>query len=303
MRITQNSLSRQVIASVQDSFNRMADIQQQMTSGLAIDQPSDDPFKAAQILGVTSASSRGEQYLSNIQTIMQDLNATSSAVGQISDLLARVKSDALSGSNGSTSATDRNAIATQVDQELNQLLQLANQKNGGRYLFGGAKTDAPPYDVTRDGSGEVTAGSTAAQGSDQPFALTVEDEERMDGSLPADDLFSLGAGDSIFQTLIDLRDALRANDTDSITATVDRLGEAVDQTASNSALIGARLSSAQTTQQRLQDAQAQSTQQLSNLADADVVDTISRYNQEQTAYQMALQSAARIIQPSLLDFL
>jgi len=92
-------------------------------------------------------------------------------------------------------------------------------------------------------SGEVTAISSAATGSDQPFALTVEDGQRLDGSLPGDDLFKPGWQRFYFSVVIDLRDALRANDTDAITATIDRLSAGVDQTASNSALIGARISS------------------------------------------------------------
>jgi flagellar hook-associated protein 3 FlgL len=48
--------------------------------------------------------------------------------------------------NATLNTTDRSALASQLQQDLNQLVGLANTSdNEGGYLFGGSVTSSPPF--------------------------------------------------------------------------------------------------------------------------------------------------------------
>lgn len=303
MRVTPNSTIRQVVSAVQDRYELLAEAQRRISTGKALGQPSDDPIRAGGILALTSQSSRGEQYLRNVTSVIQELRTTEGAVGQVGDLMSRVRSLAVRASNGALNDSDREAIARQLDQELGELLRIANQRSGGRYLFGGGVGDNAPYVAERDDQGNVIVVNSPPGDAVEPMELAVGEGLHEAVSIPPDELFGLDDRRSLFTVIIALRDAVNVGDADGITGSVSGLDEAIQISSAATALIGARLASAQTTRQRLEDAKLESTQRLSDLADVDVVEAISRYNQEQTYYEMALRTAARIIQPSLLNFL
>jgi len=66
---------------------------------------------------------------------------------------------------------------------------------------------------------------------------------------------------------------------------------------------GARMNRFETTFDRNADQYIQTTQLQSSLEDADMAEVITKFSQTETVYNAALKSAARVIQPSLVDFL
>lgn len=303
MRVTQNSLNRQVVAQLQERFENLARLEKQMSTGLRIEVPSEDPQTAYRILAANSQLARGGQYLKNANSLVDQLRMTESAVANVSELVARVRADGLRGANGALSEADRIAIANEVNGELEELLRLANQRYGSSYLFGGSNASSQPFGA-ESAEGEDFAGVEPADAdAAAPLELAVGDGERLAGSIDPAELFNLGDGDTIFKAIIDLRDALRRGDQDALAGTLDRLQTAVDVTASATTMIGVRLQTAETRAARLEEARISSEERLSQLADADAVETITRYNQEQAVYQMTLNAAARMIQQTLVNFL
>jgi len=291
------------VNQTQDRYERLAVLERQMTSGLLLEKPSDDPQRASEIIAAQNRLNRSRQYLKNSQALAQELMAVETAVGQVSDLVARVRSAALQGANGTLSAADREALAREVDGELDELLRIANQRYGSSYLFGGSSIDAVPFQTTRDDKGNIIAVTLPDAEVAAPLKRLVEEDQTLENSLSPSELFDLGDGDDVFRVIIELRNALRAGDGEALNRTLDRLQGAVDLASSATTLIGSHLQTAQSTVERLQASNLQDENRLSRLADADAIDTITRYNQEQAAYEMALKTAARVIQPTLLDFL
>jgi len=302
MRITQNSVVSKTIAQVQERFQRLAELQQQITTGLLLNRPSDDPNRAGHIINATSVLNRDSRYLKNAQILQQELQATDTAVSQVSDLVSRVRASALQGANGGINASDRYALAREVDGELSELLRIADQRYGSKYLFGGSNANQSPFTIEKDVNGKIISVAASDPEAMKPTELTIEEGVRMSTSIPAGDLFNLPDGTDLFQLLINTRNALDGNDKDAITASLDTLQDAVDMSSSASTLIGTRLRSTQTILDRLTATKSNSEERLSSLADADAVDVISRYNQEQAAYETSLRATARIIQPSLVNF-
>jgi flagellar hook-associated protein 3 FlgL len=107
-----------------------------------------------------------------------------------------------------------------------------------------------------------------------------------------------------FQTLMDIRDDLRAGDTDSLSNV--RLGEVdnvMTQLLDGAALFGAKMNRLELVEQRLEDRLLGFQEHLSDTEDADLVEAVVRMNTQQTALEAALNAGARVLQPSLLDFI
>jgi flagellar hook-associated protein 3 FlgL len=303
VRITQGMVAKQAVRSVEERYNKLAEAQRLITSGQAIDRVSDDPKLGGEVMELSSRSSRADQYLRNTQTVMQELRTVETSIGQVNELLSRVHQLALRASNQSLGEADRQAISTQVEQELGELLRIANQKSGGHYLFGGGIGGRAPFDAEFNEAGEASAITMNDSASVDPMQLAVGEGTHIKAGMAAGEFFQLENGELLMDVLVDLRDAIRSGDRDVVTGIVGRLDDAIDQTTSTTAMIGARVSSVQTASERLEDAKLEATTRLSEYSDADIVDAISRFNQEQAYYEMSLQATAKIIQPSLLNFI
>ena len=303
MRITQDGLTRQLVSRLQEQYSSLANVERQVSTGLLIENPSEDPSRASNILTASSAYKRGTQYLKNANSLFVQLQTTESAVQMTSELVSRSRASAIEGANSSVGQTGRDAIANEINGEIEELLRIANQRYGGRYLFGGSNATDSPYTAVRDENGEVTSVTPPDDGTSAPLEQNIEEGVRIAGSISPGDLFDLGENDDLFKALIDARDALRSGDTDKLNDALGRLEEGVDLTTSATSLVGTRASAAQNTIERLTAAQLESEKRLSELSDADAVETMTRYTQEQAAYEMTLKVAARVIEPSLVDFL
>lgn len=300
IRVTHNGLVNQSIDAVTDRFRKLSEAQREVSTGKSIDRISDDPRRGSDIVGLTSTIGRGEQYLRNAQTAKHELQTAESVAQQTNDLLTRVRSLSLRVSNESLSESDRLAIAGQVDQELNELLRIANQKSGRRYIFGGNDT---PYITTLDESGKTVGIEASPATTRQPNEVIMGDGERLKAGIAATDLFEFGDDQNMFDLVMELRDSILEGNREGVTQAVGSLDDALDNLEAATALIGTRIAAVQNTTGRLETAQLESTKTLSDLADADIVESISRYNQEEAYYQMSLQVSARIMQKSLLNFL
>jgi len=126
--------------------------QQQIASGRRILTPSDDPVAAAQALNVTHAKDQTEQYSTNVNTAKSALALNDSVLSQVTDLLQSVRTLAVNGGNASLNNNDRGSIATDIAGQLQQLIGLANSKDGnGGFLFSGFQVNTQPFVSTATG--------------------------------------------------------------------------------------------------------------------------------------------------------
>jgi flagellar hook-associated protein 3 FlgL len=188
---------------------------------------------------------------------------------------------------------------------------LSNTKWEGDYLFAGTRADQSPFTATEDANGHVTS---VAYGGDTSVAETEIAEDvtlsaqtvgaNLTGSGPRGLLADSRFGADFFGHLVAFQNHLLAADTAAIAAT-DRSQLAADEENllvhfSTNGVIQARLESTQAAG----DTRLQALEGLvSRDADADIAETLVRLNQTQTAYQAALQSGARLMSLSLLDFI
>lgn len=167
MRISTLSTFQRVLAGMRGNQLRAVTAQEQIASGRRILRPSDDPSGASQSLVLRRQLADIGRNLESIARGRELVDLASSNLEGASTRLIEARELMLQALNGTASASDRAALATQFEGLRQQLLDVGNANLGGRFLFGGTATSGPPFaEVMADGSSRIVY-----QGSDQPQVL------------------------------------------------------------------------------------------------------------------------------------
>lgn len=291
-RITQNMMSRQSLAGLQAGLGRLSQIQEQLSTGRIINRPSDDPSGTTSAMRLRTSLAQQRQYSRNADDGQGWLNQTDGTLASVGDQVRRAHDLALQGANsGAVGGQARIALATEVDQIREGLLATANTTYLGRPIFGGITAGSTAYDAT----GTYT-------GMPGEVRRTVGDGVTLRVDTAGSAVFGPDA-DSVFQHLADLSTALRGGDDAGISAAIGKLGTDGDRVATARADVGTRGARIEQTRQLADDAVLSLTSALSEIENTDLPKATVDLKLQEVAYQAALGATARVMQPSLLDFL
>ena len=168
--------------------------QRQISSGRRILTPSDDPIAAARSLELREAVGRLEQFDRNANIATNRLGQEESALASVNNVLQRVRELALQGNNATQTNESRKQIAIEIRELGDQLVQIANQKDGaGSFLFSVNLEDTQPV---------VRAGASFAYNGDQGqrFIQIGEGRQVADGDSGAAVFFNIRNGNGTFST-------------------------------------------------------------------------------------------------------
>lgn len=198
IRITQGILFRQARADIQIGLRGITDLQQQIATGRRVNRPSDDPAAALRILPLTAELRDLDQLTENVQLARETLNTGSASLEEASSIMQRVQELVIQASNATLSGSDRESIAEEVDQLLQQMVSIANSQRAGRFLFGGTTTDRPPFELVNEN------GSTSVnyRGNSDSVEVEVAPGVSTQLTLPGDGIFQgRSRGPTVFSTL------------------------------------------------------------------------------------------------------
>ena len=146
MRVSTSWMAQRSVSSMLDGQASLSDLQNRISSGKRINQPSDDPVGAARALELGHMDADVAQYQRNITSANARLGLEDQALSTSSDALTRVRTLVLQGINGTQTDQTRSDIAAELSQIRTQLMGLANGKDGnGDYLFAGNRTGGQPF--------------------------------------------------------------------------------------------------------------------------------------------------------------
>lgn len=299
MRITHQMLNQTAIEGMQVNLRRLSDIQKQAVTTKRVLRPEDDPFAVEQSLGFRARLQNNEAVLNNASMSSDWLNATDAALSDMGDLMVRAQNLVLQGANETQGPDERQSLATEVEQLIEQAVSLGNSRHGDHYLFSGFQIDNPAFSINRDAiTGSIT--SIDYKGDAGQITREVEPGVNMAINVLGDSAFS-----DTFNTLINLRDSLQATPfvVGDVAAKGPDLQKQMTETLDLQAGIGTKIRRLETTTSRIEAAQVGLQELLSKAEDADMSEVISQLNQQQFAYQAALQVNAKALNMSLLDFL
>lgn len=165
----------------------MLRLQEETATGSRINRISDNPSVAHHLMVLDSQQSSTHNYIENLNTVVNTFEMTTSTVQSINDELIKTKELLTQIAGGIYGEENRNRVGDGLDDHLEQLVQLANAQHTGEYLFGGDKTGAPPYTVTRNSDGRIA--SVTYQGSEDERTVQTAPGVETDVFLVGPDIF------------------------------------------------------------------------------------------------------------------
>jgi flagellar hook-associated protein 3 FlgL len=146
--------------------------QQEASSGLAINQPSDNPSGTATVLNLQAALSQVQSFQSNAQSAQGQMSAADQTMGQMENAVNAAEALANQALSGSITPTDLTSISLQAQSIMNQFSSLANNTYGGQYIFSGIQ-QVVPLGSGNAPSSEQTSGSFTPQSVEIGAGVTV----------------------------------------------------------------------------------------------------------------------------------
>jgi len=186
MRISTRQIYTQGIEAFQQQQQKLSKLQQQISTGVRLSKPSDDPAAASKVLELEQSISLNLQYQANINIAEQRLNQQDAVLASYDNLLIRIRELAIQANNAPIDAVSRNAIAAEIDERLNELLSLANTIDAnGDYLFAGYQNNSEPFTRATTGSRDYVN----FNGDDGVRAVQISQNRQLDTDIPGQSIF------------------------------------------------------------------------------------------------------------------
>jgi flagellar hook-associated protein 3 FlgL len=291
MRVTSRQITESATRAASAARERFSAASQEVSSGLRVQRPEDDPGAASLMARTIAQAGRDAAIGKALGAATDELQAAESALNGVSTALSRARELSVQMANATYSAAERSAAAAEVSGLLQDILGRLNQKVGSRYVFGGFQDAAPPFDATG-----AYLGDTGVREVEVAPGVTVPASVRADVALKG-----VGGGVDVLSSLQALSTALAGNNLTAIQGSLSDLDAGIGQVARARGEAGSRLNVMDTARAAAEAAKVDGEARLSRLGDADLIDASARLARAQTALEAALAAAAKSFLPSLLD--
>jgi len=204
MRVSTSQIYDAGALNIQRNQSETLKTYNQISSGRRILTPADDPVAAAQALVVTQSQAVTAQHVTNQGNATGQLGMVDNQLTSLTNLLQSVRSNVVRAGNTTLTSSDRQAIATDLEASLNQMLGIANSDNGsGDFLFSGYQGGTRPFaiDASKSAVPPATTSPVAYYGDDGERLLQVSSSRQMEVSVPGSDVFmNIRTGNGTFAT-------------------------------------------------------------------------------------------------------
>lgn len=331
-RITSSILVANYMNNMKRNLNNMSTLQNQLSSGNVIKRASENPYTATRIMQLNSEISSNKQYNSNISDTSNWLDTTDTALSQAGNVFARIRELMVKAGDGAYGPDEVSTIKDEVVEKVKELGTILNSSFDGNYIFGGTKSTSKPINVADDGTisyldkdGNIITNVTVDPGK------TAYDQ--LKGSLKAEisqgvsveynksvtDIFEFTDSDSglpintatvLSDIISNLQDAAGSDATVAKTAISNLTGTYLTQMDSITknllqcrASVGAMQNRMESAMTNNEDQNYNMTSILSEVGDVDFTQKTMEYSVAQTVYTATLQTSAKVLSKTLLDYL
>ena len=286
--------------------SKLTKVQEQLSTGLQIVKPSDEPDKASLVTRLEAELTRQASHQDTLKAVNVRLTAEETALKNTSDVLYRMKELAVQAANDTVGEQDRKSIAIEMGNLREQILSLANsQDSNGNYLFSGSRAGSPAF--AKDATGRITY-----QGDQARMQVNVGDNRRMNLNMPGSDAFTRivrddGKGNKTgvdsFHSLDDLLNAVNSSDRAAIQRGVGEVDALQNGISEGVGQIGADLTVVDLQNNVLDEVILRLKSTRSDIEDLDYTEAITRMNKDQLALQAAQSGFSKISQLSLFNYI
>ncbi|MGE7825182.1 flagellar hook-associated protein FlgL [Paenibacillus sp. NPDC093718] len=296
MRITQSMMTGSMMSGLQGNYRRLDKYQEQMMTQRRINRPSDDPVGVASALQYRGQITATTQFEQNAEDADSWLKYGDTVMTEVTQIVQKLSELAVQGGTDTVPKDARENIAAEVDQLYQQLVSLGNSQFKGKYIFNGERTDEKPFpeDPTQ----------TAYALDDGEVRYQVGAGITVSVNTLGEQVFgAYGDTSGIFAVVDNLKKALLADDTAGIQSAIPSLQKNLETTITAQAEMGGKQNRLEFTLSRLGDLNLNYMDLQSKVEDADISKVIIDLKTSESVYQASLDTMARIIRPSLMDFL
>ncbi len=285
MRVSNQMMANNVKAALFRQTEQMLKTEERIITGKCINRASDDPIGTQRILEYRKSISSMEQYTTNITNAKTYIDTVDEILNTVTELLNEAK-----GFASDPSPELRSTFAGEVGTIRDLVLQLANSKINGNYIFAGDLTDTQPFD---------SSGTYAGDSGTKDYMIG----DNIQVNLAADGSQVFQGVTDVFAALEDLQTALATDDATGITDQMETIGDAIKQITKIRTQNAGRYQRLESAENHYDQFTMNLQQMLSLTEDADIAQAIIDLKVQETTYESTLATSAKIIQPSLMDFL
>jgi flagellar hook-associated protein 3 FlgL len=239
MRIATSTIYEQQTAAIDTLAAQETLYGNQLSTGKAVNVPSDDPTQIAQDLSVRSDIGVQTQVQQNLTNVSQQLTSVDGALASLTNVLQSARSLAVQAASDTNSPTQLQEIGIQVNQLLQEAIGLANTQYAGTYVFAGTSNPSS-VPVTANGNPATVVNFA---GNDVPQLQVLPNGQTIQSSVTLQQAFNYNAPDgspSVFQVLQNLSTALNSTAVnDTSTVQVNAAGVAINAGTTLGQLVGA----------------------------------------------------------------
>ncbi|WP_193598167.1 flagellar hook-associated protein FlgL [Microbacterium sp. YJN-G] len=289
-RVTSTSMTQSAMRQLQVNLSELSRLQEKAISQRAFLSPSEDPSAATTTLRLHGEQRRTEQYARNIDDGLAWLTTADSAIAGATALLSRVRSLTVQGANdGALDATAKEAIAVELEGIRDEMLATANRTVLGRFVFAGT-SDTPAFAADYSHSG--VAGSEVLRRVSDEASIRVD----------ADGAAVFGTGDdSVFALITGIVEDLRMGV--NVGARLSEIDERRTAMLSAQGAVGVRQLQMERAKEAIVDSSVSLEARRAAVEDVDSVEILVQLKAQELVYQSSLSVTARVLQPSLMEFL
>lgn len=295
MRISDRQIIDLTQYQMNNDYDQLAQAQTVLSTGRQINTPGDNPVGAAAALELQDHLAQTNSFDATASDTLSWLQTTDGSLNSVNDALLQARTLAVQGANGTLTQDQQQAIAANVAQLLQTAVQAANATYNGHYVLSGYKTTTAPFAITTGGSGTAVN----YQGDNNAIQREISPGQTMQINMPGSTALP-----AVFQAIARLQSDLQSGNTAAISgADLQALDQAHDGLLVAQAQVGASVNRVQAVQTSIQTTQVSLSGQYSQLVNADMAKAAIDFSTRQATYQAALSAAAKVIQPTLLEFL
>ncbi len=325
MRITNYMMKDLVLSNINKNLIKLKKIEEQRAYGKEINKPSDNPSKIIKVLELGSEIKNIEVYNKNIDDVIAHIETSDLALESVSNALSRINELLVSTGNGIYGEDERLAIKQEVDQLIGEIGQFLNSSIEDKFVFSGSEAYRRPIGIDPNDNSKLfivdeNNNEIDSSHADYPNIINklsqslqsnVSTGINIEYTINAPEIIefttSTGKNIKMFELLKNISDALASNDAVSINKLKTEYFDDINTMMKNTINLRSKAGSIQNRIEHMKSVNEEKLFSMNELLsynqDINIAEKLIEYNEIQNVYLSTLQTGARLIQNSILEYL
>ncbi len=300
-----NAANGQFLASVDTLQSQLNNAENQLTSGLRVNQASDAPQQVGDIFQARADLASENQTIQNLNVVQAQVSTADTSIQTAVQLLQNAVTLGSQGASTNATQEQRNSLAAQVQSVLSQLVGISATQVNGVYIFSGDASGSAPYqlDAASPTGVDRLVTAKATQQIADPTGVTFQIAMTAQDLFDKRDASDNPAPENAFAAVNSLQLALQNGDTNGITQAIASIQTANNYLNQQLGFYGAAENRIASSIDLAKKFQVQTQTQLSDLQDANVPAEAVAVTQATTALNAAMAAQAKRPTSTLFDYL